>query len=392
MDLLNKICARSATVAIVFIGVAANIPAQTPRIRDSVGIRIVENPSRLKAPIVFTLGTKPNVDIGGLDDDPDKELNSKNPYPRAIRLEDGRIAVIDRTRIQFFDRTGKRVRITGRSGGGPGEFGTVTALCRTHGDTVFASDEQNRRVSILSETGEFHSVATLPVGHFSEREFCLTDGTFIANQIIPTGRGSDGLIRINHINRAGSVMNMIAEVNTGVFDMAIRRESPVSAWGQSVAFGDAIDYEIRVFSASGKLATVIRTADKPEPISRAELEKLTPLGVRANSTEAERRDDARRIAAASHTKTWPAYDRLLPDLSGRLWMQDWRQNQAALEPEGWTAFDASGKMIGRLIIPAPTSKEQRQFVVHFGRDEVFIRRLDENGALHYIAYPIVSKK
>ncbi|MGV3711091.1 MAG: hypothetical protein ACO1Q7_19875 [Gemmatimonas sp.] len=59
--------------------VATSGAAQNVRTRDSSGVRIVENPSRLKAPVVFTLGTKLNADIGGLDDDPDKELVAANP-------------------------------------------------------------------------------------------------------------------------------------------------------------------------------------------------------------------------------------------------------------------------------------------------------------------------
>lgn len=394
---MSNRCSRlaAATVAMcVTIGLC--IPrqsyAQAPRVRDSVGIRIVENASRLKAPVIFTLGAKPNVDIGGLDADPDKELSSRNGYPRAIRLSDGRVAISDRNRVQFFDRTGKRLRITGREGGGPGEFGNVAAICRTRGDTVFAADEVNRRVNVLSETGEHRALTTLPAGNYSERDFCLPDGSFIATQSLPRERGAESILRINHLSRGGSILNVIAEVNLGVFDAAVRRESQYITWGQNVVFGNAIDYETRVFSAAGKLVTIIRTNDKPEPISQSELETLPPRAIRANATEAERRDDARRIAAASRTKTWPAYDRLMTDLSGRLWVEDWKPTQSALEPTGWTAFAADGKMLGRVIIPAPESKEQRQLVVHFGKDEVFMRRSDTDGALHYIAYPLVPKK
>jgi hypothetical protein len=34
-------------------------------------------------------------------------------------------------------------------------------------------------------------------------------------------------------------------------------------------------------------------------------------------------------------------------------------------------------------------REARRFVVSFGRDEVFIRHLDDEGAVHYTAYPIL---
>ena len=201
------------------------ISAQATKVRDSVGIHIVENTARLSAPVAFTLGAKPNVDIGGLDSDPDKELSTHNGYPRAIRLTDGRVAVIDRTRVQYFGKDGKRLRITGREGGGPGEFTNIVGLCRTHGDTVLASDGLDRRITVMSETGEYRTVLTLPVNNYAERDFCLNDGTFVSMQFIPTARGSDGMVRANHIDRTGSVTNVITDVNTGVFDPAIRRET-----------------------------------------------------------------------------------------------------------------------------------------------------------------------
>ncbi|MGV3711089.1 MAG: hypothetical protein ACO1Q7_19865 [Gemmatimonas sp.] len=116
------------------------------------------------------------------------------------------------------------------------------------------------------------------------------------------------------------------------------------------------------------------------------------MAVRANATESQLKDDARRIAANSRTTTWSTYDRLFVDLGGRLWMQDWRHSTVELVPDGWTAFDPDGKLIGRLIIPAPKIREERQGVVSFGRDEVIIRRNDSDGAIHYLAYPIVQKK
>ena len=147
-----------------------------------------------------------------------------------------------------------------------------------------------------------------------------------------------------------------------------------------------------MYSIQGKLVSIIRTADVPQPLSKSDLEKLPVTSYRANATESEIQDAKRRNAAASHTKTWPSYDRIMPDLSGRLWVQHWTATPMALEPTGWTAFDASGKMLGRLIIPAPDTKERRQLVVSFGKDEVFVKRSDDDGAWHYLAYPLLSKK
>src|SRR3954469_12534202 len=83
--------------------------AQPARVRDSVGVRIIENGPRLTAPIAFQLGDKPSFDVGGLQQDPADELTSRNGYPRAIRLSNGSVAVLDRTRVIFYDASGKRI-------------------------------------------------------------------------------------------------------------------------------------------------------------------------------------------------------------------------------------------------------------------------------------------
>lgn len=78
------------------------------------------------------------------------------------------------------------------------------------------------------------------------------------------------------------------------------------------------------------------------------------------------------------------------DLDGRLWVEDWRSDGQTIagltKPSGWTAFDSTGRMLGRLIIPGSASVELRRFVVGFGKDEVIFNRLDDDGALHYTAY------
>jgi len=55
-------------------------------------------------------------------------------------------------------------------------------------------------------------------------------------------------------------------------------------------------------------------------------------------------------------------------------------------------FDATGKLLGCLVIPASESKEKATRVVYFGRNEVFVSRFDDDGARHYTACPLVPKK
>ena len=48
--------------------------ARSPTVRDSAGVRIVENPPRATAPVRFVLDTVPRLDVGGLEDVPANEF------------------------------------------------------------------------------------------------------------------------------------------------------------------------------------------------------------------------------------------------------------------------------------------------------------------------------
>lgn len=393
---MNSITSRSYRLITLLAVVSAfaisqNAMSQTARMRDSAGIRIVENPPRRTSPIAFTLSAKPNFDVGGVESDPEVELGARNPYPRAIRLSDGKVVVTDRTRIQFFDQTGKRLKIFGREGGGPKEFRSTSAVCRTRGDTVLVSDDGLRRITVLDKAGNYLSEFPITGGAYAERAFCFDDGTFLASMFTLEQRSAPRTLQLTRFGLDGKLNSKITDVNIGLFDMAVYRESSKVASGQKVYFGNALNFEVAVYGVDGKLQSLIRTSDKLDPISKSELEKMPQTGVRANATAEENKARAQQMAAKSTTKYWPAYDRVMVDMAGRIWIEDWRP-PTSLDENVWAAFDATGKLIGRMVIPAAESRAKQWRVVDFGKDEVFVKRLDDDGAIHFTAYSLMPKK
>src|SRR4051794_34651386 len=110
-----------AIATLSLIGLASIATAQTPKIRDSAGVRIIENGPRLTAPVVFQLADKPSFDVGGLKQNPAEELKDRNPYPRLVRLASGNVVIADFDRVVFFDAKGQLIKSVGRKGDGPGE-------------------------------------------------------------------------------------------------------------------------------------------------------------------------------------------------------------------------------------------------------------------------------
>lgn len=73
------------------------------------------------------------------------------------QLSDGSVIIADKydRSIRTFDRSGHFVRSTGRRGGGPGEFQTITWLGRCGRDSIFVWDDAQFRLSVFDNGGRF---------------------------------------------------------------------------------------------------------------------------------------------------------------------------------------------------------------------------------------------
>lgn len=92
----------------------------------------------------------------------------------------GRYWVADfgsRKNVVVFSPDGRLLKKIGRDGSGPGEFRNLVSVIVGRGDTVFAVDPSNRRISVISPAtlsivrqqpmpGYFHDVVLLPNGRF----------------------------------------------------------------------------------------------------------------------------------------------------------------------------------------------------------------------------------
>ncbi|MCH7716498.1 MAG: hypothetical protein IH876_10235 [Gemmatimonadetes bacterium] len=93
----------------------------TPVVRDSAGVRIVENVEpQWTAETAWRLATEPLVDIGGGDIDEQQLFRVSG----TLRLSDGRIVVANSGthELRFYDAEETYLSSLGGEGGGPGEF------------------------------------------------------------------------------------------------------------------------------------------------------------------------------------------------------------------------------------------------------------------------------
>ena len=381
---------RSALLCLLSIGAASIGHAQAPKVRDSAGVHIVENGARAKAPVVFTLGDKPSLDVGGLESDPDVEFSPTQGFLRGTFLSDGGLAVIDSVRVHLFDKTGKRLKIVGRQGKGPEEFTSISSICRTRRDTLVIGDRNARRVAVL--TGDGSVVRTFLQDTLGSASFssCLDDGTIVLGRLMSSAPGSPGTRRLTRVRLDGTVVNSIGEFDTGVFDLVTLGTPTVAAQGQSIYWADNRSSEVRVYSVTGTLERIVRSADVGDSITSEDVERRVRSTMPKNTPPAQVTARVDRMRSMPHASHWPTYHEILVDPRGRLWVQDYVKSLPS--PDGWTQFDEQGRLVGRLVIPAPPEGQRAMHVIAFGTNEVLIRRTDDDGRAHLTVYPLVRAR
>lgn len=129
-------------------------------VRDSAGVRIVENTTPLWQPgEEWRLGLEPLVDLGGGD----TEEGQLFRVVGALRLSDDRIVVANggADEIRFYGPEGAFLSASGGEGEGPGEFLLLRSLYRLGGDSLLVGDPLAGRLSLFDAEGAFVRVTRL---------------------------------------------------------------------------------------------------------------------------------------------------------------------------------------------------------------------------------------
>ena len=321
------------------------------------------------------------MEVGGREANRGDEFEHNQGYLRAVRLSQGGLAVIDVSRVHFFDPIGRRIRIVGR-GQGPQGFEYITSVCRTRGDTLVLSDRGF--ISVLDVRGEI--LRTLPRGTIGSApfSFCLDDGTFVLEAM---GEAASDGHRVTRLRLDGSTANVIGTFPKPAFDFVTMISPTVVASGDGVYYGDPFTGEIRVYDSSGTLRRIVRTADRGDSITREEAEQQMAKTIPTNVPPDQHKARMDRMRAMPYARNWPVFRSLEVGSDGTIWVQDYRKT---LANDAWTAIDTTGRIVGRLEFPAVPEGRMKPYVQSFGVDYVLMRRWDENRASFITMYPLVK--
>jgi hypothetical protein len=362
----------------VLLGCTPSSEPGPPIRRDSLGVSLIEYPTSFAAAggRQWTTDSDPLYSIGGTGTELFRVLT-------ALFQSDGGVVVADggAAELLLFDRLGNPLARAGGEGGGPGEFHRLTSLSIGPGDSIFAYDAREHRLSVFDRRGVFVRAVTLqgldtlgsveeigvlrsgvPVGSFLRR----TPGSgVVRDSLAVTTFGSSGAPAV----RLGVFPHMYTDwgphpMPGGGGPVTFPLPLPLSSLA-SVSFGDSSVYVglpdryavIRLDQSGTRRIT--RQRDPPPPVTDADRERLFAALARWGHLRTSELDIVRHVESPStlpgfgfepHTMPVGEHALLVTDADG-VWLRPFQlPGDSATAP--WPRFDADGLYEGTVTLPA----------------------------------------
>lgn len=371
-------------------------PRQLVQVRDSAGVRIVENrcPDDPSDPI-WHLSSAPVVDIGVQAGDPDYELfGARN----STRLSDGKIVVANAGahEVRWYDAEGLYLTKAGRRGGGPGEFEGLDRVARQAGDSILAYDDEHNRVSVFGPGGELARTATLKgprgflTGVFGDGSLLitaqaiegLTEGLSRWKEAAFRYRGDGELLDTLGVFPGIEWVTEIRESGITSRSRPFGKSSSFAVWGSTFIVGTQDEYEIAVYGTDGDLVASIRLDCPAVPVTPSDIEEYKAEELADVADEDERRQVRSELDRLRYPPEMPAYGRIAVDAEGNVWVAEHRP--PGHEQPRWMVFDGEYRVLGGVETPPG-------FVIHeIGSDYVLGRARDEYDVEHIRVYDLIK--
>lgn len=349
----------------------------TGAVRDSAGIRIVENevPAWNEGE-AWHLGDDPILDLGRLDGPDETQFFQ---VTSGTVLSDGSIVLgsMGSHDLRRFTADGEHLWTVGREGEGPGEFSGLMQVIAAAGDTLLTYDFRLRRFSRFAPDGSF--VDSRPLEGPNESGFAFVEELLADGSAVFTWREFDresgppaeGEVRRDtqsiHVlgpsgGRAtelgrfpGPEMVVLQSGETeGGFTVAIGstpfgRATVTSGGTSGIWVGDTDRFEILRYSPDGGLEAIVRRAFDPVPVDDELIQRAIDEELEEASDDDDRRFARRRWESVPTPATLPAYEDVLVDRLGNVWVQHF-EVPGALE-RLWSVFAGDGEWLGDVAFP-----------------------------------------
>jgi hypothetical protein len=344
-------------------------------VRDSAGAMIVEHRGDLDLPS-WTLVEPPEAVIGLEPQGPAHQLTQ---VVGAVRLSDGRIVVGDRLtkEARYFDQTGRHLLTVGGGGQGPGEMRFLYAVDRIEGDTLVLGGWPIGSRYWFDEEGAFLKSEVLGPWFPGLLGRTLPDASLLLDTY-PQGshgntielwaaQGQEDRIRptgvLELVSRNGSTVDTLGLMygeewlkigqlpqNFAMHALPFEWRTHL-AWSQEAVFvGEMNRPEVRSYDRTGTLTRILRWVPTPVPVTADDRREFR-VGVLEGLRRPEQRPDYERwFSQVEYPDFKQAFEAIMADGVGTLWVMDSRESAADLER--WTVYGPAGLSAVSLSVPA----------------------------------------
>ncbi|MGD8278924.1 MAG: hypothetical protein PVH00_12885 [Gemmatimonadota bacterium] len=365
-------CGRAAAFVVVALpfwlaacGTGDRPPGPEVRMRDSAGVRLVENTAPANR---LRLDPVTAVTAAGDEADPAFRLTG------ITALGDSMVVVANSGgfSIDAYDAAGGLLWRTGREGKGPGEFEGELRIFRYRADSLLAYDWNLRRITVLDLAGQVARTATLSDAEPNPSVLgTLADGSIVVGSRhlrLALGLNVDSTVVALH-SPDGARQRVVTSLAiepvymTYLDRVPVVDTQPMAAIASVTAFGDGLAVmggarpAIAVLGTDGSLARIIRWPEPAEAVTPevhrrwVEWDSLTladrnPFGDFAKTPDVR----SRWRGVAVFPDSTPVTRRIAFDDQGNLWSLSWTPPWERRAE--WNVFDPEGRWLAAVELPA----------------------------------------
>lgn len=320
-------------------------------VRDSAGVRIVENLAPDDAPILQVVA-EPVLSVGDVSGDTLYELSS---ISGATLLNNGGIA-ISMSRpglVRLYDDRGAFLRTVGRRGDGPGEYSRPFAVRQLRADTLLIVND-GLHLILVRDNGEFleeRSGTLAFLGYLDDRvalaksRTTRTDadlGLVTDVSLFLVDKDGDKLAPVGPPRLKAMLVNA-----SGGMTPHFGLDPVADARGSSIVVADSTAARIVLYDSKGNTRMIVRTSIDPEIVDDELRRKVRDFMLAQSAPEYRSQVEA-MLAQMPFADVVPPFDLLKLGVTGEIWarrfLQPWEVSQS------WLRFSSDGTLLNRLSL------------------------------------------
>lgn len=392
-DRITPMALAAAGLALLLVAGACTRRRAAPGFtaRDSAGVDVlVSEHGTWPRGRAWRVDAEPLVDIGA-GTNPRQQLFQ---VMDAARLADGRIVVANAgtNQVRIYGTDGRWIRSIGRAGNGPGEFRELLNI-RLRGDSIVTYDGAGWRIQVFDTTGALLGAVRLSGDVGAYRLGGLTPhGELMVSRGELRGSRSVG-VRWDSVpsllfDSTGALVDSVGTVGgTDVFLVMSPQmmlgvppfggRSSADVHDGQLYEGDGLSWQVHVYRDDGRLLRILRWSHPGPPVTNADMDSLMSA-LLAPAPPAARAGFRRMYDALPRPARQPAYDELVVDPEGDVWLRDYRPRSLP-DHRGWHVFGPGGRLLGAVRLPRDlrVTRVGRDWLLGVWRDSLGVQYVQE---------------